>query len=95
MSGLLALALKHLALSHGTVPSAVPVGHSMNNWTNGTIGTDGTIGTNGTIGTDRTAGVPPGAFHDRERRCFVCGQPARFGFGVRLLRGLDESIREP
>jgi hypothetical protein len=26
---------------------------------------------------------------DSERRCFVCGQPARFGFGVHLRRGLE------
>jgi hypothetical protein len=27
--------------------------------------------------------------HDGERRCYVCGQPARFGFGVHLRRGLE------
>ena len=39
MSGVLALALQRLALSHGTIPSAVPVGHPANSRTNGTIGT--------------------------------------------------------
>jgi hypothetical protein len=29
------------------------------------------------------------AVNDSERRCFVCGQPARFGFGVRLLEGKE------
>jgi hypothetical protein len=38
-------------------------------------GTGGTGGTLGTVGTDR--------------RCFVCGQPARFGFGVRLVEGKE------
>jgi hypothetical protein len=29
------------------------------------------------------------AVDDSERRCFVCGQSARFGFGVRLTHGLE------
>ena len=74
MSGVLGLALKRLALSHGTVPSAVPVGHPPDGWTNGTTGTDGTA-------SERSSS------DDRERRCFVCGQPARFGFGVRIRQG--------
>jgi hypothetical protein len=78
MSGVLALALKRLALSHGTHSSAVPVGHTMNAGTNGTAGT---IGTNG------TAETPIGGLRDREHCCFVCDQPARFGFGVRIRQG--------
>jgi hypothetical protein len=27
--------------------------------------------------------------HNDQRRCFVCGQPASFGFGVRLLEGRE------
>jgi hypothetical protein len=27
--------------------------------------------------------------NDGERHCFACGQPARFGFGVHLRRGLE------
>jgi hypothetical protein len=80
VSGVLALALQRLALSHGTVPSAVPVGHPANG------GTNGTVWTNGTTGTDETASER-GSSDDRERRCFVCGQPARFGFGVRIRQG--------
>jgi hypothetical protein len=79
MSGVLALALKRLALSHGTLPSAVPVGHPMNDGTSGTLWTDGTIGTDGAAG---RASRP-----DSEHRCFVCGQSARFGYGVRLRQG--------
>jgi hypothetical protein len=78
MSGVLALALKRLALSHGTLPSAVPVGHPMN---------AGTNGTGGTIGTNGTAEIPPGALRDYEHSCLACGQPARFGFDVRLRQG--------
>ena len=37
--------------------------------------TNGTFGTVGTFGTDR--------------RCSVCGQLARFGYGVRLLGGRE------
>ena len=48
MSGVLALALKRKALSRGTVPSAVPMGHALDSGTNGTIGT---VGTRGTIST--------------------------------------------
>ena len=80
MSGVLGLALKRLAMSHGTVPSAVPVGHSTNGWTHGTAWTNGTIGTDGTA-SERSSS------DDHERRCFVCGQPARFGFGVRIRQG--------
>ena len=29
------------------------------------------------------------AVNDSERRCFICGQPARFGFGVHLRRGFE------
>jgi hypothetical protein len=78
MSGVLALALKRLALSHGTPPSAVPVGHPTNGRSNGT---GGTIGTNG------TAEIPLSAFRDREHSCLACGQPGRFGFGFRLRQG--------
>jgi hypothetical protein len=48
VTGVLALALKRLALSHGTVPSAVPAGQAPDD---GTIGTLGTVGTSGTGGT--------------------------------------------
>jgi hypothetical protein len=72
MSGVLALALKRLALSHGTLPSAVPVGHPMSGGTNGTNG---------------KAEISLSAFRDREHSCFVCGQPARFGFGVQIRQG--------
>jgi hypothetical protein len=51
MSGVLALALKRKALSRGTVPSAVPMGHAFDSGTNGTVGTIGTVGTRGTIST--------------------------------------------
>jgi hypothetical protein len=78
MSGVLALALQRLALSHGTLPSAVPVGHPMNRGTNGT---GETIGTNG------TAEMPLNGLRDDEHSCFACGQPARFGFDVRLRQG--------
>ena len=78
MSGVLALALKRLALSHGTLPSAVPVGHPMNCGTNGTAER---IGTNG------TTEMPLGGLRDDEHCCFACGQPARFGFDVRLRQG--------
>jgi hypothetical protein len=81
VSGVLALALQRLALSHGTVPSAVPVGHPANG------GTNGTVWTNGTTGTDETASERNSS--DRECRCFVCGQLARFGLGVRLREGQE------
>jgi hypothetical protein len=43
MSGVLALALKRMALSHGTVPSAVSVGQAIASGTNGPLGTLGTL----------------------------------------------------
>jgi hypothetical protein len=49
VSGVLALALKRMALSHGTVPSAVPVGQTIASGTNGTLGTNGPLGTLGTL----------------------------------------------
>ena len=51
MSGILALALRRQALSRGTVPSAVPVGHPVDSGTTGTLGTNGTVGTRGTVST--------------------------------------------
>jgi hypothetical protein len=51
MSGVLALALRQMALSHGTVPSAVPVGQAIASGTNGPLGTNGTVGTRGTVST--------------------------------------------
>jgi hypothetical protein len=78
MSGVLALALQRLALSHGTLPSAVPVGHPMNRGTNGT---GETVGTNG------TAETPLGALRDDDHSCLACGQPARLGFGFWLRQG--------
>jgi hypothetical protein len=45
VSGVLGLALKRLALSHGTVPSVVPVGHAVDSGTTGTLGTNGTVST--------------------------------------------------
>ena len=51
MSGVLALALRCQALSRGTVPSAVPVGHPLDSGTTGTLGTNGTVGTRGTVST--------------------------------------------
>ena len=49
MSGVLALALKRIALSRGTVPSAVPVGQASDEATNGTFGTHGTVGPSGIV----------------------------------------------
>jgi hypothetical protein len=43
-------------------------------WDTPNLETHGTVGTRGTAGTD-------------DRRCSVCGQSARFGYGVRLLHG--------
>jgi hypothetical protein len=108
----LALALKRLELSQGTVPkgcpsgtavekamlrrpdgtslSAVPAGQVPDIGTAGTFGTGGTSGSNGTRGTSWTGDVSlsaPAAY--QTRRCFVCGQPASFGFGVRLLEGRE------
>jgi hypothetical protein len=51
VSGVLALALTRRALSRGTVPSAVPVGHPFDSGTTGTLGTNGTLGTRGTVPT--------------------------------------------
>ena len=51
MSGVLAPALRCQALSRGTVPSAVPVGHPLDSGTTGTLGTNGTVGTRGTVST--------------------------------------------
>jgi hypothetical protein len=51
VSGVLALALKRQALSRGTVPSAVPVGHPLDSGTTGTLRTPGTVGTRGTVST--------------------------------------------
>jgi hypothetical protein len=51
VSGVLALALKRQALSCGTVPSAVPVGHPLDRGTTGIRGTSGTVGTHGTAAT--------------------------------------------
>ncbi len=45
MTGVLALALRRLALSHGIVPSIVPVGQAPDYRTLGTLGTSGTGGT--------------------------------------------------
>jgi hypothetical protein len=74
MSSVLQLALKHLdELSHGTVPRGCPMGHVPHR-DSGPPGPAGTTGTLGTLGTP-------------ERLCSVCGQPARFGYGVLLLRG--------
>jgi len=87
MTGVLALALRRLALSHGTVPSTVPVGQAVASETNGTDGTLGTVGTNGTGGTGTLDVLRAGS--DGERRCFVCGQPASFGFGVFLREGRE------
>jgi hypothetical protein len=74
-------ALKRRALSRGTVLSAVPVGHSLDNGTNGTVETLGTVGTRGTITTaHRTATrasllsrclarVRAAGFHHAQHRC--------------------------
>ena len=48
MNGVLALARKRLALSHGTVPSAIPVGQTPDDGADRTLGTNGTVGTGGT-----------------------------------------------
>ena len=58
MSGVLALALKRMALSHGTVPSAVPVGQTIASGTNGTLGTNGPLGTLGTLSDASLDGDP-------------------------------------
>jgi hypothetical protein len=65
MSGVLALARRYLSLSHGTVPSSVPVGQSLevSRGTHpsavplGHLRDSGTNGTNGTVGTLRTNGT--------------------------------------
>ena len=69
---------------NGTVPSGVSAGHCAKG---GTDGTRGTVGTNGTGGTGTLAVLKAGS--DGERRCFVCGQPASFGFGVFLREGKE------
>lgn len=66
MSGVLALVLEQIALSHGTVPRAVPLGQSPKDGTNGTSETGGTVGTVGTVGTLGTAGTLPVAYLDGE-----------------------------
>lgn len=48
-----------MALSRGTVPSAVPVGQALASGTNGTVGTLGTLGTAGTLGTVSAAFLDP------------------------------------
>jgi hypothetical protein len=58
MTGVLALARQFLSLSHGTVPSGVPVGHQRDSGTNGTFGTHGTVGTSGTLRTNGTLATP-------------------------------------
>jgi hypothetical protein len=58
MSGVLALALRQMALSHGTVPSAVPVGQAIASGTNGPLGTSGTVGTLGTLSDASLDGDP-------------------------------------
>jgi hypothetical protein len=60
----LALARTRLALSRGTVPSAVPAGQTPSGETNGTPGTLGTGGTAGTAGTVRAAGIVCGGYLD-------------------------------
>jgi hypothetical protein len=58
VSGVLARALKREALSRGTVPSAVPVGHPFDRRTTGTLGTSGTVGTLGTLSDASLDGDP-------------------------------------
>jgi hypothetical protein len=58
VSGVLALALRRQALSRGTVPSAVPVGHPLDGGTTGTLGTCGTVGTLGTLSDASLNGDP-------------------------------------
>ena len=57
MTGVLALALRLRALSHGTVPSSVPMGHGPVQGVTGTVGTVRTNGTPGTTGTSGTSGT--------------------------------------
>jgi len=75
----LALALKRLALSRGTVPSAVPVVQSAGRGTNGTGGTLGTDGTPGTVITVFLAGEPidTDAFEERAAICEHDGELSR------------------
>jgi hypothetical protein len=76
MSSVLHLALKHLdELSHGTPPRDCLMGHLPRSETNETNGTRETAGTRET--------------RDHTHRCTVCGQAARFGYGVRLLHGQE------
>lgn len=82
MRGVLALALKRIALSRGTVPSGVPTGQSLEPGTNGTSGTHGTRGTRGTRGTVSAAfldGEPidPAALDERASLAADC-VPARY-----------------
>jgi hypothetical protein len=58
MSGVLALALKRKALSHGTVPSAVRPGQALSSGTVGTLGTRGTLRTLGTLSDSSLDGEP-------------------------------------
>ena len=58
MSGVLALALKRKALSHGTVPSGVPLGQALASGTVETLGTEGTLGTRGTLSDASLDGAP-------------------------------------
>jgi hypothetical protein len=81
VSSVLQLALKHLdELSHGTVPRGVPAGQSLKVSHRTVAGS----GTNGMARTPETLGT---VSISSQRRCVVCGQPARFGFGVRLRQG--------
>ena len=59
MSGVLALALKRKALSRGTVPSAVPMGHALDSGTNGTNPTKGGSSSGGTNTQGPDATLPP------------------------------------
>jgi hypothetical protein len=99
MSSVLQLALKHLdELSHGTPPRDCPMGHAPHR----DSGPPGPAGTTGTLGTPEQRNNHDLGYFFPARRvspssrlplkvcsilCSVCGQPARFGYGVRLLRG--------
>lgn len=78
---------------------SAPAGHVRNGGTLGTVNAKGTNNANGLAAdhfepADGTTTTPREARLSEppdysERRCFMCGQPARFGFGVHLKCGLE------
>jgi hypothetical protein len=98
----LALALKRLELSHGTVPKGCPIGtpaeRAMLRHPDRTSLTAVPVGQTrgiqtierfGTGGRGGTVGLDGTGGTDGDRRCLVCGQPASFGFGVSVRAGRE------